>query len=79
MVFDAEPEEHEPEGTVEDDMVSSEEEAFMQGYSKEEKIITCDECGVAIHGKPLVKVMDGESYKFCSEECAVEFAEGINV
>lgn len=79
MVFDDEPlKEPEPEGTTEEGTVSSEEEAFMQGYSEEEKIVTCDECGVAIHGTPLTKTIDGENHRFCSKECAKEFAEGVS-
>ncbi len=77
IIFDDGIEEREDEGTVEDDMISSEEEGFLRGYEEEEEVLTCEECGVAIHGTPCVKVIAGETHRFCSEECAEEFAESI--
>lgn len=55
----------------------TEEEAFMQGYSDEEKVATCDECGTAIRGKSLTKVIDGDTHHFCSEDCAQDFEESL--
>lgn len=80
MVFDnGIEEEKEPteEELLEAGSISSEEEAFMRGYTDEEEVVTCDECGVAIRGKPIIRKLEGETYNFCSEECAGEFEEGV--
>lgn len=57
----------------EDDLV----EGFMKGYSDEEKVVECAECGGAIKENRLSKDFDGETYTFCSEVCAEEFEESV--
>jgi len=56
----------------------SPEEAFMRGYSEEEKIEECAECGSALdEEKKIVKHIDGEAYHFCSEDCVEDFEESL--
>jgi hypothetical protein len=53
-----------------------EQEAFMSGYTEDEKIEECAECGAAIRpDKKVVREINGETLVFCSEECAKEFEE----
>lgn len=75
MIFDAGPDEETPEDEFSED--EDEEKEFMRGYAEEDEVVTCEECGVAIRGKPLVKTIDGEKYMFCSQECAQEFEESL--
>ncbi len=57
----------------------SPEEGFMEGYSEDEEVEECAECGSAIDEESrIVKEIDGEVYKFCSENCAKEFEDGLN-
>lgn len=63
------------EELLDDGSISAGEEAFMRGYSDEEEEITCAECGIAIPGKSLTKLIDGEDHHFCSKECIREFEE----
>jgi hypothetical protein len=54
------------------------EQAFMQGYSDDETIEECAECGSAVEDESKnVKEVGGESYLFCSNSCAEEFKESI--
>ncbi|MBT4539861.1 hypothetical protein HOI26_03900 [Candidatus Woesearchaeota archaeon] len=56
----------------------SAEEGFMKGYSEEETIEECAECGSALHEqKKVVKQFDGDAVQFCSADCAEDFAESI--
>ncbi len=58
----------------EDDLESS----FMKGYTEDEKIDECAECGSAINDeKKLVREIEGEEYAFCSDLCEKEFKESI--
>ena len=53
------------------------ESGFMDGYTDDEEVEECAECGSAIHDKKVVKTIDGELYVFCSEICAKEFEETL--
>jgi len=61
------------------DLVEDEEEdeAFARGYDDEEEIEECAECGLALRKKVVAKIIEGEEYKFCSEECAKDFEESL--
>ena len=59
---------------VEDD---SAEAGFMKGYSNEEKIEECAECGGALRESKVVKQFDDEAYGFCSKDCVEDFADSI--
>jgi hypothetical protein len=53
------------------------ESGFMDGYSDDDEVEECAECGSAIHEKRIVKTIEGEMFVFCSEICAKEFEETI--
>ncbi len=51
---------------------------FMEGYSKEEEIEECSECGSALNeDNKVAKEIEGENYLFCSDLCVEEFEESI--
>ena len=58
--------------------MDSNEEGFMRGYSEEEEVPECDECGSAIRESKVVVAVGGEEHVFCSHTCAEEFAESVN-
>ena len=52
------------------------EEGFLKGYSNEEEVGECAECGSAVNEENRVeKEVDGETMTFCSKSCAEEFEE----
>ena len=52
------------------------EEGFLKGYSDEEEVGECAECGSAVNEENrLEKEIDGETMTFCSKSCAEEFEE----
>ncbi|MBI2665246.1 hypothetical protein HYX12_01330 [Candidatus Woesearchaeota archaeon] len=58
--------------------LDSSEEGFIKGYAEDEEVTECAECGVAVREeKKVVKEFDGESYTFCSKECAKDFEESV--
>lgn len=64
---------------VEQEGLDSSEEGFMKGYSDDEEIEECVECGSAIEEENrTVKEIDGELVTFCSKACAEEFEENLN-
>ncbi len=66
------------EPSLDDGEISSTEEAFMKGYEDEADVEECAECGSAVPElKGLSKDIGGEEFMFCSNECAVEFEEGV--
>ena len=55
------------------------EDAFMQGYEKDEETDECAECGVAVSKeKKVVKAIEDDEYAFCSKDCAKEFEDSLN-
>lgn len=56
------------------------EESFMAGYEEDEEKQECAECGTAIisEKKKVVKEIEGETYNFCSKQCAQEFEDGLS-
>jgi formamidopyrimidine-DNA glycosylase len=78
MEFGNEDEDVTAEQLVEQDGMDGTEEGFMQGYSEEEEVIECAECGTAIHEKKITKEIDGESLNFCSVTCVVDYKESIS-
>ena len=63
------------EQMLEEGGLDSTEEGFMRGYSEDESVLECGECGSAIREDKVVKEIDGEKHVFCSKECAAEFEE----
>ncbi|MBS3124299.1 hypothetical protein J4437_06760 [Candidatus Woesearchaeota archaeon] len=59
--------------------LDSQDEGFIKGYSEEEEVSECAECGLAVkEEKKVVREIEGESFTFCSEDCAKDFEEGCN-
>ncbi|HLD40439.1 MAG TPA: hypothetical protein VJB13_04845 [Candidatus Nanoarchaeia archaeon] len=58
--------------------LESSEEGFLKGYSDEEEVGECAECGSAVNEENRVeKEVDGEKIAFCSKSCAEEFEENL--
>ncbi len=58
--------------------VDSSENGFMQGYLDEDKAPECVECGAAVREeKKAVRDIEGETFVFCSENCAKEFEDSL--
>ncbi|MBI2151112.1 hypothetical protein HYU21_00070 [Candidatus Woesearchaeota archaeon] len=79
-----EEEEFSNEEPVEEDVeaeggsLDSQDEGFIKGYSEEEEVSECAECGGAVkEEKKVTKEIEGETFTFCSNECAKDFEEGI--
>ncbi len=52
------------------------EDSFMDGYTNEDEVQECAECGSAVReAKKVVASIEGEEYTFCSKACAEEFKE----
>lgn len=61
---------------VEDE--ESDEDSFMEGYSDDDKVEECAECGIALNEKnKLEREVQGEKFMFCSKTCADEFEESV--
>ena len=66
----------EEEETIEEGDVESNEEGFIKGYAEDETVSECAECGAAVkEEKKVVKEFEGESYTFCSKDCAKDFED----
>ena len=63
---------------LEQDGLESSEEGFMKGYSDDDDVEECAECGSAIdeEGK-VAKEIDGDLNTFCSKNCCAEFEENL--
>ena len=54
------------------------EDGFLKGYSEDEEVEECAECGGAVgEEKKVAKEIEGESYVFCSKHCKEEFEESF--
>lgn len=52
------------------------EEGFMRGYSHDEEVEECKECGsVLFDDKKVYREINGEKHSFCSSDCADDFEE----
>ena len=56
-----------------EDEITDVDEGFMQGYDEGEKIAECPGCGKVLMEKVVEREIDGEVYRFCSDECASEY------
>jgi len=63
------------EHLVDDDEISPWEAAFMEGAEEDGTGAKCRKCGkiLLMDGIVIEKVIDGELYRFCSEECLDSF------
>ncbi len=59
-----------------EESLETSEEGFLKGYSDQEEVGECAECGSAVNEENRVeKEVDGETLSFCSKSCAEEFEE----
>jgi hypothetical protein len=61
------------EELVEDDEIEPWEQGFMQGAEGGGQGAKCRKCGKPLVDDVVEKEIDGENYRFCSEECAKKF------
>jgi YHS domain-containing protein len=67
------------ESLVEDDAIEPWEQGFMEGAEDDGQGAKCRKCGKVLLGPESIieKEIDGEIYRFCSEECAEKFQEDL--
>ena len=60
---------------VEDDEMEPWEQGFMEGAEDDGQGAKCRKCGKVLIGPDSIveREIDGEVYRFCSEECAEKF------
>ena len=64
----------------ESDEINELEEGFMEGYEEGEHQAKCANCKKVLVGEDFIEEeLDGENYRFCSEECADGFEVGKKV
>lgn len=61
------------EAAEEDDTITDSDEGFMEGYEEGDSAVKCANCGVVLEEDFIEREIDGEDYRFCSEECAETF------
>jgi len=67
------------EQLLHDGAMDSSEEGFVKGFSEEEEVEECLECGGAVNPeKKVVRKIEGDSHIFCSKDCAEEFEESLS-
>lgn len=71
--FVVDKEDDEEEQDYEEETFDEGEEGFMKGYEGEGNPVYCDKCHKLLNREFIEKEYKGESYKFCSEQCADEF------
>lgn len=57
----------------EEDEITAEEEGFMKGYEEGEKAAICQTCKKVLSDEVVEIDYKGDTYRFCSEECAEKF------
>jgi len=57
----------------EDDMITNEEEGFMEGYEEQERATKCAKCKMLLEEDFIEEEIEGDEYRFCSERCAETF------
>lgn len=62
-----------PEESFEDDEIDEIEEGFMEGYEEGERAATCALCKRLFGSDFIEEEIDGEIYRFCSENHAEAF------
>lgn len=65
---------------MEDDEITPEEDAFLEGYEDKGHLAKCEECGKLLEDVDnkegiVEREFDGELRRFCSEECAEKYAK----
>jgi len=71
-------EEGQGEGSVIDKQDrDSEEDDFLKSFENEDEVEECAECGSAIRDHTVVKDVNGDTLRFCSKDCAEEYADSM--
>ena len=59
---------------VDADEIDGSEEGFMKGYEEDVNPSKCSNCGkVLTTGDFIEETIEGESHRFCSDDCATKF------
>ena len=61
------------ETAEEDDTITDSEEGFMEGYEEGDSAVKCANCGTILEDDFIEREINGEEFRFCSEECAETF------
>lgn len=56
-----------------EDMITNEEEGFMEGYEEEDRAAKCAKCRKILEEDFIEEEIDGDEYRFCSRRCAETF------
>ena len=66
---------------AEEDEITDVEEGFMKGYEEGEKSAVCQTCKKVLEDEESIVEIDykGDTYRFCSEECADKFVKKKNI
>ena len=59
----------------EEDEITNVDEGFMKGYQEDGKMANCQNCKKVLEAEVVERDYEGETYRFCSEECATKFDE----
>lgn len=58
--------------------LDSSEEGFLKGYSADDEVVECNECGTACREeKRIIREINEEKHIFCSKTCADEYEESL--
>ena len=60
---------------TEEDEITDVEEGFMQGYEEGKKSAICQTCGEVLEEDITEIDFEGDTYRFCCEECADKFVK----
>ena len=63
------------EALTESDEIDEVEEGFMKGYDEDKNPAECATCKTILEDVFVEEEINGETYRFCSEECAKKFKE----
>jgi len=59
----------------EKDEITDVDEGFMKGYEEGEKMAICQNCKKVLGEEVVEREFEGETYRFCSEQCADKFTQ----
>tara|TARA_Y100000310_G_scaffold335294_1_gene416927 strand:+ start:916 stop:1158 length:243 start_codon:yes stop_codon:yes gene_type:complete len=65
----------EAEAMEENDEITELEEGFIKGYNEGESMAKCAKCKKVLGEEIVEEEIDGNSYRFCSSDCATAFEE----
>lgn len=56
-----------------EEVITNEEEGFMEGYGEGSRAAKCAKCKTILEEDFIEEAINGEEYRFCSERCAETF------